>query len=116
MESGKKHVSVVALLAAMVALQLMAAPAAMARPMQAMKGDGSRAPLPRQIMEELILSKLGKLQYCGETCYLTGCHGSGCSCVPLGGIPWTTFNCMRSAASLSVKVKPFHDAVLPCNV
>ncbi|RCV38256.1 hypothetical protein SEVIR_8G134400v4 [Setaria viridis] len=98
----KKPVSVLALVAAMVVLQLMAAPVAMARPMQAMEQDaGSGIPLSRQIMEEPILSKLGKRQsYCGETCYFTGCADSSWRCVQIPTIPFTTYRCMRPVVSL----------------
>jgi len=74
-----KAVGVVALVAAIMALQLMAAaPTAMARSPQALEEPTPAMRSPKVAMERLILNNLK--QCAGETCFFGFCILRGCSC------------------------------------
>jgi hypothetical protein len=74
MESGKRTIGVVGLVAAMVVLQLAVAPMAMARSPQHMKPDGSVLLVTENGTEVRGIP-------CGESCVWIPCLIPGCDCV-----------------------------------
>ena len=73
MKRGKKTIGVVALVSAMVILQLVVAPAAMARPLEGMKIDIS---LIQAFEKGMGVDR----EYCGEFCFAGFCSDEACYC------------------------------------
>ncbi|KAF7026475.1 hypothetical protein CFC21_038585 [Triticum aestivum] len=72
MESGKKTIGVVALVAAMVMLQLAIAPTAMARSLQGMKTD--------ELLRAFEVGMGVNMYYCAGTCVVSPCSGTSADC------------------------------------